>query len=215
MYCLWSYVHIRGGIQNFMDWCRHLYSSCGSAKHWWMVGLPCLVSQFAKLHVAGWMWAVFTCVWSRVQRNIECAPHTRCSFLWSIVKIATHHVHDSKQTRVKTAHVHPAMCNLAHWLIRHGSPTTHQCFALQLLYRWWHQSGKFCIPPRTFVCMPSLYQLVSCSHGLVLTARIKLSTSWSLNSLNPACNGAPIDCTTSIHSTQPFVNVPHTFFHCH
>jgi hypothetical protein len=25
-----------------------------------MVGLPCLVGQCAKLHVAGWMWAVFT-----------------------------------------------------------------------------------------------------------------------------------------------------------
>jgi hypothetical protein len=24
-----------------------------------MVGLPCLVSQCAKLHVAGWKWAVF------------------------------------------------------------------------------------------------------------------------------------------------------------
>jgi hypothetical protein len=49
---------IRGGIQNIPDWCRHLYSSCGSAKHRWMVGLPCLVSQCAKLHVAGWKWAV-------------------------------------------------------------------------------------------------------------------------------------------------------------
>jgi hypothetical protein len=28
-----------------------------------MVGLLCLVSQCAKLHVAGWMWAVFTCVY--------------------------------------------------------------------------------------------------------------------------------------------------------
>jgi len=34
-----------------------------------MIGLPCLVSQCAKLHVAGWMWAVFTCVYleSRTQ----------------------------------------------------------------------------------------------------------------------------------------------------
>jgi hypothetical protein len=83
--------------------------------------------------------------------NSECAPHTRCSFLWSIVKIATGHVHDSKQTRVKTAHFSPAMCNLAHWLIRHGSPTIHRCFALpQLLYRWRHQSEKIWIPPRIF-----------------------------------------------------------------
>ena len=27
-----------------------------------MVGLPCLMSQCAKLHITGWMWAVFTCV---------------------------------------------------------------------------------------------------------------------------------------------------------
>jgi len=51
--------------------------------------------------------------------------------------------------RVKTAHVHPAKCNLAHLLTRHGSPTIYRCFALpQLLYRWLHQSGKFWIPPR-------------------------------------------------------------------
>jgi hypothetical protein len=41
------------------------------------------------------------------------------------------------------------------------------------------------------------------------------STSWRLHSLKPASNGAPIDCTTSIQSTQPFVNVPHIFFLCH
>ena len=45
--------------------------------------------------------------------------------------------------------VHPPMCNLAHCLIRHGSPTVYRCFALpQLLYRWWHYFGKFWIPPR-------------------------------------------------------------------
>jgi hypothetical protein len=49
-----------------------------------------------------------------------------------------------------TAHVHPATCNLAHWLTRHGSPTIYKCFALpQMLYRWRHQSRMFCIPPRT------------------------------------------------------------------
>jgi hypothetical protein len=59
--CLLQYV--RGGIQNIPDLCRHLYSSCGSAKHRYMVGLPCLVSQCAKLHLAGWIWAVFTRVY--------------------------------------------------------------------------------------------------------------------------------------------------------
>jgi hypothetical protein len=50
--------------------------------------------------------------------------------------------------RVKTAHVYQAMCNLAHWLTRQGSPTIYRCFALpQLPYRWRHQSRKFWIPP--------------------------------------------------------------------
>jgi hypothetical protein len=54
---------VRGGIQNIPNSCHHLYSSCGSAKHRWMVGLPCIVSQCAKLHVAGWKQAVFTLVY--------------------------------------------------------------------------------------------------------------------------------------------------------
>jgi len=66
------------------------------------------------------------------------------------VKITTGHIHDSKQTRVKTVHIHLAMCNLAHWLTRHGNPTIYWCFTLpRLLYRWQHQSGKFWIPPPT------------------------------------------------------------------
>jgi hypothetical protein len=28
-----SVLSLRGGIQNILNWCRHLYSSCGSAKH--------------------------------------------------------------------------------------------------------------------------------------------------------------------------------------
>jgi hypothetical protein len=56
------------------------------------------------------------------------------------------------QTRVKTAHVLSATCNLAHWLARHGSPTIYRCFKLpQLLYRWRHQSGIFWIHPRTYL----------------------------------------------------------------
>jgi hypothetical protein len=49
-------------IQNILDWRHQKHSSCGSMKHQQMVGLPCLVTQYAKLHIAGWMWAVFTCV---------------------------------------------------------------------------------------------------------------------------------------------------------
>jgi hypothetical protein len=55
--------HVRRYIQNIPDWCRHLYSSCGSAKHRYMLGLPCLVSQRAKLHVARWKWAIYTRVY--------------------------------------------------------------------------------------------------------------------------------------------------------
>jgi hypothetical protein len=47
-----------GGIKNIPGWCHHLYSICGSVKHWQMEGLPCVVSQCDKLHVGGWMWAV-------------------------------------------------------------------------------------------------------------------------------------------------------------
>jgi hypothetical protein len=47
-------------VKNIPDWCRHLYSSCGSAKHRYMVGLLYLISQCAKLHVTGWTWVVFT-----------------------------------------------------------------------------------------------------------------------------------------------------------
>jgi hypothetical protein len=36
--------NVRGGIQNIPDWCRHLYSSCGSAKH---------RSQQAKILIPG------------------------------------------------------------------------------------------------------------------------------------------------------------------
>jgi hypothetical protein len=54
---------------------------------------------------------------------------------------------------VKTAHVHPASCNLAHGLTRYDSPTIYRCFALpQLLYRWRHQSGIFWIISRVLWC---------------------------------------------------------------
>ena len=55
--------YIQGLIQNFPDWCRHLHSSCDSAKHRYMVGQPCLASQRAKFHVGGMTWAVFTRVY--------------------------------------------------------------------------------------------------------------------------------------------------------
>jgi hypothetical protein len=42
--------------------------------------------------------------------------------------------------------------------------------------------------------------------------QLQFSTSWSLNSLNPASNSAPINCTTFIHSTQLHMNIPHSFF---
>jgi len=48
----------------------------------------------------------------------------------------------------KPAHVILPMLNLACWLTKHGSPTIYRCFTLpQLLYRWWHEYGKFWINP--------------------------------------------------------------------
>ena len=46
-------MYIRGWIQNFPDWCRHLHSSCVSAKHRYMVDGRCLASLLAKFHVGG------------------------------------------------------------------------------------------------------------------------------------------------------------------
>jgi hypothetical protein len=65
---------LRGDIQNISDWCRHLYSSCGSSKHRLMVGLLCLLSHCAKLHVAGWTWGVFTCVY--LESYISLSPRS-------------------------------------------------------------------------------------------------------------------------------------------
>jgi hypothetical protein len=104
-----------------------------------LVGLPVYLSSSTDVQLV-WNCACHwnTCVWLKI--------------LWSIMKIATGHAHDSKQTRVKTAHIHPASCNLAHWLTRHGSPTIYQCFVLpQLVYIWWHQSRIFLIPPRIWL----------------------------------------------------------------
>jgi hypothetical protein len=58
-----SDFHVRCGIENISDWFRRLYRSCGSTKHRYMVGLPCLASQCAKLQVPGWVWAAFTSVY--------------------------------------------------------------------------------------------------------------------------------------------------------
>jgi hypothetical protein len=78
----------------------------------------------------------------------------------------------------KTAHVHPATCNLAHWLTRHGSPTIYRCFAVpQLLYRKRHQSEIFWIYPRKASDTNSEYarrrqELVSESASILLCAQI-------------------------------------------
>jgi hypothetical protein len=117
-----------------------------------------VLNQACHWNTCSWLkfWSPEAC-WIIVRVSVALFPrlaqnlmHTCCSFLWSIVKIAKGHVHNSKQMRVKTAHIHPATCNLAQWLTRHASPTIYWCFALpQLLCRWLHQSGKFWIPPRT------------------------------------------------------------------
>ena len=66
-------------------------------------GMPlkhlCTTQAFAPK--TGWIiLMVSVALFPRLAQNLM---HTRCSFLWSIVKIATGHVHDSKQKRVKTA----------------------------------------------------------------------------------------------------------------
>jgi hypothetical protein len=83
---------------------------------------------------------VFIALFPTLGQNLM---HTRCSFHWSIVKIAMVHVHDSKEMRVKTAHVILPTWNLARWLAKHDSPNIERCFALpQLLYRLRHQYWK-------------------------------------------------------------------------
>jgi hypothetical protein len=44
LWCVSQCFQVRSGIQYIPDWCRHLYSSCGSAKH---------RSQQAKLWIPG------------------------------------------------------------------------------------------------------------------------------------------------------------------
>jgi hypothetical protein len=46
LYCLYV-MTLRGGVQHIPEWFRHLYSSCGSAKHG---------SQKAKLWIQGWFY---------------------------------------------------------------------------------------------------------------------------------------------------------------
>jgi len=129
------------------------YPKCSSSSTevWPVLNRACHWNTCARLKLwspkACWIIVrVYVALFPRLAQNLM---HNRCSFLWSIVKVATDHVYDSKQTGVKTAHIHPATCNLAHWLITHGSPNIYRCFTLpQLLYRWRHQSGKFWIPPR-------------------------------------------------------------------
>jgi len=97
-------------------------------------------------------WIILKVSVAHFPRLAQNLMHTRCSILWSIVKIATGHVHDSKQTRVETAHAILPAGYLARWLAKHGSATIYLCFALpQLLYIWRHQYGKFWINPCMWV----------------------------------------------------------------
>jgi hypothetical protein len=51
---------VRGGIQNIPDWCRHLYSSCGSAKH---------LFQKAKLWILGSNATFAAIAWKRANSS--------------------------------------------------------------------------------------------------------------------------------------------------
>ena len=128
-----------------------------------LVGLPAcsssstdvwpVLNQACHWNTCAWLkrWSQKAC-WINVRASVALFPrlaqylmHTRCSLFWSIVK---------------TAHVHPATCNLAHWLTRHDGPTIYWCFVLpQLLYRWWYQSGKFWITPRTYILFTAALML--------------------------------------------------------
>jgi hypothetical protein len=152
----WSDVHPNGRALEFVQQFQELCSFCVSLRvrrqlmcdrSWTGHAVETSVNNSPKA-----CWIIVRVSVPFIPRLAQNLMRTCCSCLWSIVKIATGDVHDSKQTRVETAHVHPAMCNLAHWLTRHGSPTIYRCFALlQLLHRWRHQSGKFWIPPLIFL----------------------------------------------------------------
>ena len=129
-----------------------------------LVGLPVCLSSSTDVQpvlnqVCHWntcvrlkLWSPKPC-WIILRVSVALFPrlaqnlmHTRCSFLWSIVKIGTGHI--LQTDACKNCQRHPNYKNLARWLAKHGSPTTYRCFALpQLLYRWWHQYGKFWINP--------------------------------------------------------------------
>jgi hypothetical protein len=70
-------------------------------------------------------------------------------------------------------------CNLTHWITRHGSPTTYQCFTLpQLLYRWWHQSGIFW----TYPCIAFGSTYLSVLHLYInLYYVISITFVWAFN----------------------------------
>jgi hypothetical protein len=126
-----------------------------------LLGLPvCSPSSTDVRPALNWACHWNTCVRLKLSSPKACCVTVRVSVAFSprlakiwctlavpLINRENHHRSYSKEMRVKTVHVHPAMCNLAHWLTRHGSPTIHRCFELpQLLYRWRHQSWKFCIP---------------------------------------------------------------------
>ena len=146
-------------MQHFQELCsfwvslcvRHCQLMCDQYWTGHAIGTPVHDSSFGPQRLVESLLRVSVALFPRLSQNLM---HTRCSFPWSIVKIATGHLHDSKQMHVKTAHIHPATCNLAHWLTRHGSPTIHRCFALpQLLYRWWHQFGKLWVSPLIIIIL--------------------------------------------------------------
>jgi hypothetical protein len=99
-------------------------------------------------------------------------PQYLRGYIQKFPELGDSEIHDSKQTRVKTAHAHPTTCNLAHWLTRHSHPTIYHCFALpQLLYIWRHQSRIFCI-----------YSLISFFSRLECTS-IWITLNFRLNNL--------------------------------
>jgi hypothetical protein len=93
---------------------------------------------------------------------------------------------------MKTAHFHPATCNLAHWLSIHGSPTIHRCFTLpQLLYRWRHQSGIFWIVV-LYLPKPANWRTTPCRLSTTAYSMCSQLSSISIGrSPHPQPEGAP------------------------
>jgi hypothetical protein len=66
-----------------------------------MVGLPCLVCQYAKLHVVGWTWTVSTLVDDMTTLSSESV----CQFARSLVDVGSFHTKEDGRTTMSSESV--------------------------------------------------------------------------------------------------------------